>query len=258
MSGFEHLLSVVRTLRGEGGCPWDRAQTPETLRRFMVEECFETVDAIGEGDAAHVREELGDLFFNVLLDACIYEERGDFTVDGCLHGIAEKLERRHPHVFPNSGGSAEADPDIGLQWERIKERVEGRGSGVFDGVPASFPPLLRAAKLLARAERRGFAWPSAADARAKVSEELSEADEAAAGGDAARVEAEVGDLLLSVAGWARLLGVDPSVALSRANAKFKSRVESVVGRMEGMGLPMDAAHRAEMAECWRAAKSPGG
>ncbi len=255
MSGFEKLLSVVRALRGENGCPWDKAQTPLSLRRFLVEECFEAVDAIGQGDALHVKEELGDVFFNVLLDASIYEENGDFTIDECFDAIAEKLIRRHPHVFQNSSGESQKNADISLQWERIKENVEGRKGSIFDDVPLSFPPLLRSSKLISKAAKRGFSWENADEARKKVLEEFSEVEKAAVEGNAIHLEEEIGDLLFSVSCWAKMLGVDPTLALSRANAKFQTRVEGVETRMKKRGLSMDENHRAQMAECWKEEKA---
>mgnify|MGYP002624000040 FL=1 len=278
IDGFANLVYVVRNLIGEGGCPWDSVQTPNTLRRYMVEECFETVDAIESGDSQHVKEELGDLFFNVLLDACIYERNGDFTVDDCLHSIAEKLVRRHPHVFSVSAGSSEMDADLDKQWERIKENVEGRKEKfTLDAVPDGFPPLLKATKMLKKAAKKGFEWRNADEVRSKVVEELSEVDEAArtlseksfasdSGNvneaeakrldsiEFAHLEEEFGDLLLSVVNYARYLGVDASLAMEKANRKFKKRFDFVEESMKSKNLPMDDEHLEEMMDFWNEAK----
>lgn len=278
IDGFANLVYVVRNLIGEGGCPWDSVQTPNTLRRYMVEECFETVDAIESGDSQHVKEELGDLFFNVLLDACIYERNGDFTVDECLRSIAEKLVRRHPHVFSVSAGSSEMDADLDKQWERIKENVEGRKEKfTLDSVPDGFPPLLKATKMLKKAAKKGFEWRNADEVRSKVVEELSEVDEAArtlseksfasdSGNineaeakrldsiEFAHLEEEFGDLLLSVVNYARYLGVDASLAMEKANRKFKKRFDFVEESMKSKNLPMDENHLEEMMDFWNEAK----
>ncbi|MBR4630312.1 MAG: MazG family protein [Treponema sp.] len=278
LSGFEKLLEVVKTLRSENGCPWDKVQTPLTLRRYMVEECFETVDAITQGDSLHVKEELGDLFFNLVFDACIYEDNGDFSVDECLNAVADKLIRRHPHVFAESEGKAESDSDLGRQWDKIKENVEGRKEKcTLDSVPDGFPPLLKASKMLGKAAKTGFEWQSVHDVRQKVFEELSEVEDAVSKlnektfesesgnqneSDAMRLdsaefshlEEEFGDLLLSVVNYARFLGVDSTVAMERANRKFKKRFNFVENSMKENAIPMDENHLSEMVAFWNAAK----
>lgn len=255
MNGFEKLLSVIRTLIGEKGCPWDKVQTPLSLRRYMIEECFETVDAITQGDAMHVKEELGDLLFNVLLDACIYERDGIFTADECASEIAEKLIRRHPHVFAESEGKSQSDSDLNVQWDKIKKNVEGRTEKcVLDSVPDGFPPLLKADKLLKKAAKTGFEWSDINQVREKILEELREVDEAALEADENHLEEEVGDLLLSVVNYSRWLKIDPSVALNRANAKFRRRFEFVQKSMNDNGIEMNEEHLKEMMEYWNMAK----
>lgn len=254
-SGFDKLLSVIRTLIGENGCPWDKVQTPLSLRRYMIEECFETIDAITEGDSNHVKEELGDLLFNVLLDACIYERDGIFTADSCASDIAEKLIRRHPHVFVESEGKSEADDDLNAQWEKIKENVEGRKEKcVLDSVPDGFPPLLKATKMLKKASKKGFEWSDISQVRSKVVEELKEVDEAFSEKDENHLEEEIGDLLLSVVNYARWMNIDPSTALSRANKKFKSRFDFVETSMKKNNLPMDNNHLEDMMNFWKEKK----
>lgn len=279
MNGFEKLLSVIKTLISENGCPWDKVQTPLSLRRFMIEECFETIDAITEGDANHVKEELGDLFFNVLLDACIYEKQGDFKVDECLNEIAQKLIRRHPHVFDESEGKIEANSDLNVQWDKIKENVEGRKEKcTLDSVPNGFPPLLKATKMLKKASKTGFEWENISQVKEKILEELEEVEDAqkklekctfeSISNNESEIEAkklsskeflhleeEVGDLLLSVVNYARWLGVDSSTALERANRKFKKRFDFVETSMKEKSISMDEKHLKEMMEFWNKAKS---
>jgi len=262
MSGFENLLSVIKILISENGCPWDKVQTPLSLRQYMIEECFETIDAITQGDKNHIKEELGDLFFNVLLDACIFERDGDFTVDECLNEISQKLIRRHPHVFAESEGKIESNSDLNKQWESIKKNVEGRKEKcTLDSVPDGFPPLLKANKMLKKASKTGFEWQNIEQVRSKVLEELDEVKEAEADlkNDKSQekqnhLEEEVGDLLLSVVNYARWLDIDPSTALSRANKKFKKRFDFVESSMKQAQIPMDENHLNEMMNFWNEAK----
>ena len=281
---FARLYEITRTLRGENGCPWDKDQTSVGLRRSMMEECFEAIDAITSGEPLHVCEELGDVFFNVILQAYMYEQTGDFTVAQSLNDICDKLVRRHPHVFSESAGKSEMQGtpqsagDVLGQWDKIKENLEGRkGESVLDDVPHGFPPLLRAYKLLKKAAKKGFTWKSALDARAKLAEELQEVEDAAAvvreqkrapgdepftvsGGSPAvdkaqlHLEEEVGDALFALVNYARLLGVDPAVALDRANRKFYDRFTAVEKGMAREGLPMDGGHLDEMRALWEQAK----
>ncbi len=250
---FSRLYAIVRTVRGERGCPWDKDQTPLSLRHFLIEEAFETVDAMTDGDAGHVREELGDVFFNVVLIAYLYEQSGDFTLAQSLRDIGDKLIRRHPHVFlrgdedPPSAGAL-TNEAIQKQWDDIKATVEHRkGDSVLADVPEGFPPLLRAYKLLKKAAKKGYAPRTAAEARARLDEALRDVSGAASGTEAARqtaagepftvsggtpalnaaqlqLESAVGDALFALADYARLLGIDPSVALDRANRAFCDRV----------------------------------
>ena len=244
---FSRLYAITRTLRGEQGCPWDKDQTALSLRRFLIEEAFETVDAMTSGDAAHVREELGDVFYNAVLIGYLYEQAGDFTIAQSLRDIGDKLIRRHPHIFARNGETpALTSGDVLRQWDDIKETVERRGDNAAEG----FPPLLRATKLLKHAAKKGRATPTAAEARARLDESLQTVSASAAkaermkrspsdepftvsGGGAAldaahlRLEADVGTALFALADYARLLGVDPSVALDRANRAFCARTTGV-------------------------------
>lgn len=256
VAAFTRLYDIIRTLRGEHGCPWDKDQTPRSLRRDLMEEAFEAIDAITQNDAAHAQEELGDVLFVAMLIAHCYEQAGVFTLAESLRQVGDKLVRRHPHVFPESDGAVEMRKPVTdsaavlAQWDRIKENLEGRaGTSVLDSVPQGFPPLLRAYKLLAKAEKQHWQWANADAALSDVQEELSHVQKAAAevtqcklppaddgaerggpftvsGGTPARcaaqvrLEAAVGGAFFALVGYARLLGVDASVALDRANRTF--------------------------------------
>jgi tetrapyrrole methylase family protein/MazG family protein len=247
---FERLLAIIRRLRGPGGCAWDREQSPATLRAGLVEEAWEAVSAIDAGDEANLREELGDLYLLVTMIAWMHEERSSFTVADVLEGIADKLVRRHPHVFGDAKpGSV---PGILAQWDRIK-REEREGDGprsVLDGIPGSLPPLERAAALQKRAAKVGFDWPAADPVWNKLAEETREVREAAASGDARRVEDELGDLLFTVVNLARFLKTDPCLALGRANVKFTSRFHAVEQRLAARGVAPAEAGLEAMDEIW--------
>ena len=185
-AAYKRLYETIRTLRAPGGCPWDREQTPLTMRRDLIEETFEAVDAVSTGDAAHAKEELGDVILNASMIAYMYEQQNDFSVAEALDELTDKLIRRHPHVFPQSEGMSEVTEKVTTgeqvlnQWDRIKENVEGRKSvkTILDEVPEGFPPLLRAYKMQKKAAKKGFDWQSIESVKAKVYEELEEVREA--------------------------------------------------------------------------------
>ncbi len=267
MEAFNRLHDTIRRLRAPGGCPWDREQTPETLRETLIEEAYETVEAITEGDADHVREELGDVFLNAVMLSYMYEQENRFTVTDVLDAVCDKLIRRHPHVFgetagyagPGSGNETDTPEKVLDQWDEIKQKVEGRtGKSALDGVSMGLPSLERAKKLQKRASKCGFDWEHSDDVWPKVDEELAELREAAAGGNPEQIEEELGDVLFSLVNIARHLKVDPGVALTRTNAKFISRFTHVESSMKDAGLPMDKDHLADMDRFWNELREGGG
>src|SRR6266478_2842563 len=236
------LLELMARLRDpERGCPWDVRQTFATIAPYTIEEAYEVADAIERGDPAQIRDELGDLLFQVVFHARMAEERGWFDFAAVATAIHDKLVRRHPHVF---AGASPTPDELVRVWEEQKaqERAESAASGpaaegtVLAGVPRALPALLRAAKLGRRAARVGFDWPDAQQVRAKVLEELHEMDAALAGAtDAGGVAEELGDLLFSIVNWSRHLKLDAEGALREANAKFERRF----ARMESLARGLD-------------------
>jgi ATP diphosphatase len=227
------ILNLVERLRDpETGCDWDRVQTFATIAPYTIEEAYEVADAIARDDMAALKEELGDLLFQVVLHARIAEQRGDFAFGDVATAISDKMERRHPHLF----GEADVRPD----WEAMKAAERAPGSSALDGVALALPALMRAEKLQKRAARKGFDWPDATGPRAKIDEELLEIEVAST--EAERVD-EVGDLLFAVVNYARHLGVDPEVALRGANAKFEGRFRSIETAPGFAGLSLDAKER---------------
>ena len=245
------LIEIMRRLRDpESGCPWDRAQDYRSLAPYTLEEASEVVEALERGDLVSLRDELGDLLFQVVFLSQIAAEEGRFGFHDVAAGIADKLERRHPHVFEDP--AAAADPAKG--WDAIKavERRSRGEQGALAGVPRSLPALARAEKLGRRAARVGFDWPDAAGARAKVMEEIAEVD--AAAGDPAAQAAELGDLLLAVTSWARHLGIDPETALREANRKFETRFAAMEAAAAARGFEPATLDAAQWDGLWNAAK----
>ena len=265
---FRRLYDIVKRLRGPEGCPWDREQNPASLRGDLIEETYECIEAIDEKEPGHIREELGDLFLLVTMIAYMHEQDGSFSVAEALEGIAEKLIRRHPHVFGPAGaenGKPLSPEKVLENWARIKIEQEGRApkDSVLDEVPRSFPPLDRAWKLQKKAAKKGFDWPDAAGVFGKLREELAETEEAlraaqnADGADGTReaLEGELGDILFSAVNLCRWLGVEPSLALRKTNAAFTARFKHVEKRMRETGLEMNAEHLSIMERFWKEAKS---
>jgi tetrapyrrole methylase family protein/MazG family protein len=233
---FLELLAVMARLRGENGCPWDREQTRDSLRPFLVEETYEVLDALDTGDAERIREELGDVLFQVVFHAELARERGEFTMTELIEALVSKMTRRHPHVFGDRpvGSAAEAL----AQWEAIKASEGKRPRSALDGVPRGLPALHHAQRVQHKAARVGFDWPDAASALEKVREELDEVGEALQQGGGEALRAELGDLLFAVVNVARLADVDPEGALQAAVRRFGRRFESMedAARDEGRGL----------------------
>jgi nucleoside triphosphate diphosphatase len=266
------LLELMARLRDpERGCPWDRKQSFATIAPYTIEEAYEVADAIEHGDREHLREELGDLLFQVVFHARMAEERGWFDFAAVATSIREKLVRRHPHLF---AGANLAPEDLVRVWEEQKaqERAAAAaragtagGSVVLAGVPKALPALTRAAKLGRRAARVGFDWPDARQVRSKVLEELHEVDAALPEGGASRegdpgsaaLADELGDLLFSIVNWCRHLHVDAEEALRAANNKFERRFTRMESLARTRGLALERLSAVEWDALWREAKLNG-
>lgn len=291
LENFSNLLEIIRRLRAPDGCPWDKEQTPYTMRSSVLEECYEVLDALADtvsADeyAAHAKEELGDLLFNVLMVSYMFEQAGDFSIGDVLKEVSEKIVRRHPHVFGKTEGFAGPDStqrvtnpaDVLKQWDKIKETVEKRtADSVLDSVPKTFPPVMRAYKLQKKVAKVGFDFADVFQARTKVSEELAELDAeiqktrlnpktetpatsevieppATSEAQAKALEAELGDVLFSVINLARLLEINPDLALQNCNTKFMKRFRYVEKGMQEKELPMNSEQAQTMNELWEKAK----
>jgi len=250
--GLARLQAVVHDLRSPGGCPWDREQTHASLTPNMIEEAYEAVEALRSGDPAHMQEELGDVLLQVVLHAEIASETQAFDLQDVAHGIAEKLVRRHPHVY---GESAAATTDAVLtQWEAIKLQEKGGAPRPhLHGVGRGLPALARAAKLSKKAAGVGFDWPDSAGILDKIREELAEV-EAEAPGSAARAQ-EIGDLLFAVASLARKEGLDPEILCAAANDKFVARFDAMETNVTAAGKSLGTASLDDMEAAWVEAKT---
>ncbi|WEJ70922.1 MULTISPECIES: nucleoside triphosphate pyrophosphohydrolase [unclassified Pseudomonas] len=267
MYKLDDLLHLMARLRDpQNGCPWDLKQSYATIVPYTLEEAYEVADAIERGDFGHLREELGDLLFQVVYYAQLAREEGRFEFDAVVDGITRKLVRRHPHVFPDGDLYGKPDPAkleeaaVKQRWEELKaeERAAKAAEPVqlslLDDVPHALPALSRANKLQKRASQVGFDWADALPVVDKVREELDEVLEAMAGNDTEAQAEEVGDLLFVVVNLARKLKVDPETALRAANAKFERRFRYIETALRDQGRSLEGTSLEEMDELWGAAK----
>jgi len=251
---IDTLLGVIARLRGPGGCPWDREQTLDSLRPYLLEECYELLEALDSGDPARHLDELGDVLLQVVLQARIREEQGAFAFEDVARVLSEKMVRRHPHVFGDV--QVTGTQDVLRNWDAIKAtEKEQPEASALDGLPPALPALQKAQRLQSRAARQGFDWPEASGVWAKLDEELAEVRAALATADAAKVEDEIGDLLFTIVNLSRRHHVTAEEALRRASAKFERRFREVERRMRAEGRALSADSLADMDRHWNAVKA---
>jgi MazG family protein len=258
---FERLVGIMRTLRSEHGCAWDKQQTLKTLRPFVLEETYELLDALDRDDYESLEHELGDFLFEAVFLAQICAEEGRFTIADSIQSIADKLVRRHPHIFDPDGKAALTPKQVKQQWEEIKAK-ERTDAGepektVLSGVPRSMPSLLRAYELSTRAAQVGFDWVKTGDVIDKAEEEIRELREAVAngGGTSREAEEEFGDLLFSLVNVARKLGIEPEAALRVANDKFQRRFDDLERQVTASGKKFRDLTLDQLEEHWQQAKT---
>lgn len=261
---FDDLIAVMARLRAPGGCPWDHEQTYASLAQYLLEEAYETFDAIHEatetGDTANLREELGDLLLQVIFHSTIGAERGDFTADEVAEGVTQKLILRHPHVFGDAN-FARAE-DVLDNWDKLKAderkasgKVEKQLDSILDEVPVHFPALLEGLKLTKKAAKVGFDWDDVSQIFDKLDEETAELKRAIEVGETDNIAEEVGDLLFVVQNLARRLDVEPETALKRTNRKFRNRFKFIEDQLASQGKPLNDATLVEMDELWNRSKT---
>ena len=251
---WQRLIELMVRLRGPEGCPWDKEQTLESLRPYILEEAYELVDAIEQDETNDIREEAGDLLLEVLFVSQICAEQDRFRSDDVLENLASKLVRRHPHVFGEK--EAKNAGEALARWEEIKDsEKESDGASILAKVPRALPALVRASKLSAKAARVGFDWASVEQILDKLREELGELDAARRSGHQNEVAEELGDLLFVLVNLARHLSVDPELALRSANRKFEDRFKHIEQRLAADGRSPSQSSLDEMGRLWQEAKS---
>lgn len=273
-SGFDGLIAVMARLRADDGCPWDREQNLESLKPYLLEEAFEVLEVM-DTPFGSLREELGDLLFQIVFQARIAEELQAFTVHDVADGIRRKMIRRHPHVFPplaaarnasaqDAGDQSPGSPTTGEQvvtnWEQAKReerRKVNEKASVLDGIPSALPSLLQAWRMTEKASRVGFDWPSLEGVRAKLDEEIAELDEAIEGGNADEISHELGDVLFSLVNMSRFLGHNPEETLRKANLRFKARFQHMEQALHAEGLRPEQLDIDALEARWQAAKRSG-
>lgn len=243
---------IIAALRGENGCPWDKKQTHESLRPYLIEEAYEALDAIESGDPAHIREELGDILLQIYLHAEIAREQGRFTIDDVALSIIDKIILRHPHVF---GDATVRDADhVADRWEQIKKAEKPHRESVLDGVPKHLPALLKAYRIQQKVSRVGFDWERVEDVAAKLDEEVGELKEAMASADREKITDEAGDILFSIANLLRFMHINPEEALEKATGKFIRRFQYIEKHAAGMGKNLEEMTIDEMERLWQESK----
>jgi nucleoside triphosphate diphosphatase len=259
---FLRLVEIMATLRSPEGCPWDREQTIDTLKPFVLEETYEVLEAIDRHDHEALREELGDFLFEAVFLAQLEAEAGHFTIADSIKSIADKLVRRHPHVFARDAGESplQSAGQVRSRWEEIKaqERSTTGTKTVLGGIPATLPALLRAYQIGLRAASVGFDWDRPGDVVVKIQEEvdeLREVVESGAASDRTRAEEEMGDLLFSIANLSRKLGIEPETALRKANDKFTRRFGTLEQTISASGRVMKEMSLEELETEWQRVKS---
>ncbi len=251
---FEQLFAVIKRLRGPDGCPWDKEQTPTSMKENLVEETYECIEAIIDNNYDHIKEELGDLFLLVAMISYMFQQDNFFSIEDVLHTIKEKLIRRHPHVFTDL--SVKNSEEVIQNWDNIKRYVEKKGEGgeFFDTIPKSFPPLDRAFKIQNKAGKVGFDWNSIDEVWKKLDEELNELKEMIASDNAERITEELGDVFFTLVNIARFLDTNPSTALHITNEKFKKRFGYVETEMKKVKKEMSSKHFDLMDQYWEESK----
>lgn len=259
-TSMEKLIGIVATLRGPDGCPWDRDQTPQTLQPFLVEETYEVLDSLESSDWFGLKEELGDLLFQIVLHSQIMREAGEFDISDVIDGICKKMERRHPHVFGDS--EAKNTEAVRAQWSKIKamerrERAKGKDGSdysVLAGVPHAAPALIQAQRLGEKAASVGFDWLSAKDVFQKVEEEIVELSAELVNEDRSYQEHELGDLLFALTNLARHLGIDSESSLRKANKRFNKRFRYIEQKVSDNNNEIETTPAARLEELWLEAK----
>lgn len=252
---FARLTAIVDTLMGEGGCPWDIAQTRESLKPYLVEETYETLEALDENDPEKIKDELGDLLYQILFHAKISETKNEFDIGAVVENISDKMERRHPHIF--SEGNLETPEQVADQWEDIKLKEKGNQNNpsILSNIPKHLPSLARSQKLQKKAAKHGFDWDKIEDVFAKLDEEIAEFKEAVIKGKEDNMTEEFGDILFVLVNIARHKKIDAEEALRGTNSKFLKRFNYIEDQAKKSGRKVKEIPLVELENYWQEAKT---
>lgn len=251
MTNLEKLIEIMEKLRAK--CPWDREQTRESIKPFLIEETYEVIEAIDEGDPQKIKEELGDLLFQIIFQCQIAKERGEFTIDDVMEQIANKMVSRHPHVFGNA--EYKTAEEVLEQWEERKKEEGKQRESILEGIPRALPALIKAQRVQSRAAKVGFDWKDINDVLEKLNEELREFREALDKKSQEDIEDELGDIFFSLVNISRFVGVNPEDALRKTISKFISRFRYIEIKAKEMGKNLSEMTLEEMDKLWEEAKS---
>ena len=252
---FEKLVSIANTLMGENGCPWDKVQTRESLKPYLVEEAYETLEALDKGCPEKIKEELGDLLYQILFHAKISELKNEFDIGDVIESISEKMVRRHPHVFQE--GELHTPEQVVHQWEEIKkkEKINATNHSILDNIPKELPSLLRAQKLQKKAAKQGFDWDRVGEVFNKLDEEITEFKQAVLSGKDADIAGELGDILFVLVNIAKFQKIDAEEALRNTNNKFIKRFQHIEREVAKRGKELKDTPLEEMEKYWQQAKN---
>jgi len=257
-TAFKKLTEIVDTLMAENGCPWDIVQTRESLKPFLVEEVYETLEALDGNNPDEIKEELGDLLYQILFHAKISEKKNEFSINDVVESISDKMVHRHPHVFKKE--NLQTPEEVLIQWEEIKSKEKGKADrqSVLDGIPLRLPGLLRAQKLQKKAAKNGFDWDKIADVFDKLDEEVAEFKEAVLSGKEKDMTEELGDILFVLVNIAKFKKIDAEEALRATNNKFIKRFQHIESEVAKRGKTLKETPLEEMEKYWQQAKRPSG
>jgi len=253
-TAFKKLTEIVDTLMGENGCPWDKVQTRESLKPYLVEEAYETLEALDNNNPEEIKEELGDLLYQVLFHAKISENKNEFNITDVVESISHKMVHRHPHVFKKE--NLETPEEVVTQWEEIKSKEKGKANreSVLDGIPPHLPGLLRAQKLQKKAAKQGFDWDIIDDVFNKLDEEIAEFKEAVLSGKETDMTAELGDIIFVFVNIAKFKKIDAEEALRATNNKFIKRFQYIEAEVTKRGKTLKETSLEELEKYWQEAK----
>jgi tetrapyrrole methylase family protein/MazG family protein len=253
-TAFKKLTEIVDTLMGENGCPWDKVQTRESLKPYLVEEAYETLEALDNNNPEEIKEELGDLLYQVLFHAKISENKNEFNITDVVESISHKMVHRHPHVFKEE--NLETPEEVVTQWEEIKSKEKGKANreSVLDGIPPYLPGLLRAQKLQKKAAKQGFDWDKIDDVFDKLDEEVAEFKEAILSGKETDMTSELGDIIFVLVNIAKFKKIDAEEALRATNNKFIKRFQYIEAEVTKRGNTLKETSLEELEKYWQEAK----